>query len=633
MKKTGKIVLLLLVQVLLLLPVHAAQVDVQATVDRNTMYSGDTFTLSVVVSSEGSANMREPRLPTLKSFDVLNAWPETQIKSQFINGKFTTSRVKRFNYMLAPKSHGALSLGAVSVDVNGQIYKTKPISITVKKGSSPKGNTARTKQRRQRFKDPFSNMEEEAVDVFNQLLRRQRPLRGQREMNINPNEVYFVDTKVDKKKVYVGEQVTVSWYIYTRYDLTNIQNIKYPDLKGFWKEDIEIATNLSFSNEVINGVMYKKALLASYALFPVKKGSSTIDVYKIKCRFRMPGLLGFRQTDYVVKGSPSINIKVLPLPSGQPKDFTGAVGDFRLKSSIEGLQVNADEPVNFKVQFSGRGNAKRIDLPELDLPKSVDIFDTKDSSKFNKNGTSFKNYEILLVPRVPGELILKPMSFSFFNPRTRKYYSQKTKEFKLKVSESKNKQMLPQSRVVTTPGEAELKANNGPPPIHMSWSSQAGLSPKLKFKFWIFALIMSFAYLAWRYMIEFQVLNTTQGIDVELKRRIGTLNDYASKDQWRKVGIEGSNLIYFLLGELSGAGGANRQADKLLEMAPPSVRRGAGEGILNQLKTFEEVAFAPLEVVGAKKDKKSLRIMIKSLDKICKSAVKLSKNDTHLGGE
>jgi len=43
---------------------------------------------------------------------------------------------------------------------------------------------------------------------------------------------------LDKTEVYEGEQVTANWSIYTRGSLESLDRVKFPDLKGFWKEII-----------------------------------------------------------------------------------------------------------------------------------------------------------------------------------------------------------------------------------------------------------------------------------------------------------------------------------------------------------------------------------------------------------
>jgi hypothetical protein len=40
----------------------------------------------------------------------------------------------------------------------------------------------------------------------------------------------------------------------------------------------------------------------------------------------------------------------------------------------------------------------------LSLPSTLEVYDTKNEAKFFKEGTSFKEFELILIPRQPGSL-------------------------------------------------------------------------------------------------------------------------------------------------------------------------------------------------------------------------------------
>src|SRR5690606_33644425 len=139
-------------------------------------------------------------------------------------------------------------------------------------------------------------------------------------------------------------------------NLTNFEPIQYPALRGFWKEDIEIATRLNFTNVVINGMPYRKALLVSYALFPIKPGTATIDSYKMRATAIMSSAFGVFGKPYTfTKVNPPVKVQVLPVPTqNQPSDYSGAVGSFDIKASVDRTTVAANEPFSLKIRFQGR---------------------------------------------------------------------------------------------------------------------------------------------------------------------------------------------------------------------------------------------------------------------------------------
>ena len=112
-----------------------AQVNVQATVDRNEMGMGDTLTLSISVTSKESVEAQEPRVPQLNGFELVNSWNSSSTSSRLVQGnggmQFETQRRQDFNYMITPQRSGTLSIPGFEVIVDGKKYETKPIRIQV----------------------------------------------------------------------------------------------------------------------------------------------------------------------------------------------------------------------------------------------------------------------------------------------------------------------------------------------------------------------------------------------------------------------------------------------------------------------------------------------------------------------
>jgi hypothetical protein len=316
---------------------------------------------------------------------------------------------------LAATREGNITIGAAEVVVDGQAIRTNPITVQVV-SNAPQGPPPQ--QRAQPNQPPGfpGGIDPDSLedDIFSQLLRR-RLNPGRPALPTNTEDIFFIHVDVDKRKVYQGEQVTVAWYLVTRGQIADIDTLKYPSLSGFWKEDIEVATRLNFQPEIINGIPYQKALLASYALFPIKVGTSKVDSYRAKCRVIGMSAFGQPLDQQVTKESPEINIEVMPLPeAGKPASFTGGVGEFTVSAQTDVATVKANNPITFKVRIEGRGNAKAIEFPPVTWPQGVTPYETKSEMKFFPNGRSFKQFETLLVPRAPGEIIIPSVSFGFF---------------------------------------------------------------------------------------------------------------------------------------------------------------------------------------------------------------------------
>lgn len=571
----------------------ADQPKVVATVDQNKLAVGDTFTFTVSVTSSDKVELGEPRLPEIEDFELINSWSGSEMNMSYSNGELQRTHVQTFNFMLSPVKEGELELGPARLLVAGQEVKTQPIKLSVGKESSGAGRMAQPR--------PLDLFEDNDA-LFDQLLRRQLP--SYRTQPVNPNEAFFIQVEVDKQEAFVNEQVTASWYLYTRGQIRDLDTLQYPSVNGFWKEEIELATRLNFEQEVVNGIAYKKALLASYALFPINPGKATVDEYKAKCTVITPSNFGFGRPYQFTKSSKPIKINVKPLPTEErPLNFSGAVGRFRVQSTVSANSVEVNQPVTLSLKFEGRGNAKLIDLPSLDLDKSIEVYDTKEEAQFFKTGLSYKNFEILLIPREVGRIKIPEIATSLFDAETSSFYEIKAESFEIVVS--------PQQGMDPTAQDQPLRLaqqETDLPKVYLSWKSESFLeAPGFRGLFW--GGLYSLAALAFGFIVKRERSRDLKPtLRALVKIRTDKMKSLISTSpvQWRAFGKEGANAIYFVLGQLSGDGGAHKEFDQLLLSLPPSVRRNFGESLKELLSQLEWLSFAPEEVVGSQKDKEFL---------------------------
>lgn len=646
MTKIGKHFCRALVLAALAVPAWA-KVSVQATVDRNEMAVGDSFTLAVVVSSDESVDIKEPRAPEMDAFDLLNSWQSSSTSQRLVNGsggmQFEVQRRKDFNYLLAPRKKGTYSVGAFEVVVEGKVYNTQPITISVGQpgtggNQQQQGGGTRGQQLRRQMpggfpgQDMLDQMDRAEEELFNQLLQRRQgggvpPSGGvgpgvnsgrpqaepqYRSMPSNPNEAFFIQVEVDKTEVFEGEQVTASWYIYTRGQMESLDRLKFPDLKGFWKEIIEEVPSIQFSEEIINGVVYKKALLASHALFPIKAGVAVIDEYKIKSRVRLPSNgfsgFGFGQAYEYTKSSQRVKINVKPLPTeGRPSDFSGAIGQFDVNAQADGQNFLVNQPFSLKVRFEGNGNAKLIELPAIEWPKTVEVYDTKSDAKFFKNGRSYKEFEILLIPRQEGELKIPPISVGTFDPQTKKYVNRQTQEIILHIQANPN---APSGNVGGPVGPVDGKSPAAPaakpnmlsgtvlPDLILSFENPSSFKFASMPGFWggVYGFVALF--LVWRSKAELGWGRRRQNLRELVQKRYKKLDALVKKNDYRGIGAEMMNIFNLVLGNISGREASGLELERMLGRIPPSLRREFGEAITKQYEVFQVMSFAPEDMLG-----------------------------------
>lgn len=597
--------------------------------------------VTLTITSEDALNVDDPRAPDFDGFELVgqsSGMGMSQRPVQTANGmKIKNVHSKTFRYNLMPTRTGQLSIGSFDVVVNGKAVRTQPQLIKVSPagsgstGSGGRNNRGQAKGRRQlnpddESEDPFDQIQKMEEQMFNNLLsRRQQQLMQPsvepqyRSEPGNPNEAFFVQVEVDKTEVYEWEPVIVTWNVYTRGRMESLDRVKYPDMRGFFKEIIEENPTIQFMDEVINGVPYKKAMIGTYALFPMKAGKSYIDEYKIKSKVALPSPFGLAKAYEYTRSSKKVEITVKPLPTdGRPKDFAGAVGNFEVQSGVEASSFPAHQPLSFRVRIEGSGNAKAVELPAINWPEGIEVFDTRNESKFFKNGKSFKEFEILLIPRKEGPMTLPSVNLSFFDPVAKKYYSRTTQPVQIQVTPGNaNAAAADRMKSAASPAAKPETAKAFPEPM-INLEKSFTVNAFLRSGLWIGLIVLMLVLLVWKARRELS-WGKKKALKVEiLEKRLKQASKTCVEEKAKTHGAEMLNIFYQSLGE-SNQGSEAIEASKLLEQAPASLRRDFGTRILQSIEFYQAICFAPEEMT------KSLRA-IDSLLKQYKEASELIQN-------
>lgn len=630
MTKIGSVFSLLCLTLFLASPARAL-VSVQSSIDNDRVGVGQPFTFTLLVLSTENVQVHSPRPPDLEGFELIQAWDSTAVSQKMVQTEqgmdWQTQRRREFHFQLRPQRAGRLTIGAFEVVVDGKPHRTQPLILNVsqepQEAPRGRGRGGRPEPLPPGFSWPGVNslddLDRAEEELFNQLLRqrRQAPSRPDpqyRSLPQNPNDAFFVQVEVDRTEVYEGEQVTASWYIYTRGQMETLDRVKFPDLRGFWKEIIEEVPTIQFTEEIVNGVPYRKALLASHALFPIKAGNAVIDEYKIKSRVRLPSQgFGFGKAYEYTKSSQRVQIKVKPLPAeGRPSNFSGAVGDFDISLGTDAAQVPSHQPFSLKVRFEGVGNAKLIELPAIEWPPGLEVYDTKSESRFFKNGRSYKLFEILVIPRQEGSLDIPSIGMSIFDPRTGQYVSKSTQPLRLHVVPGAQGPAKESERM-TGGGEGSKSASAPktpqlPPLILNAEASAFALPPLARPALWLSFWIALCAGLYLKARAEFGWGRRQRDLREIVARRWKSVESALKGGDHRRVGAEMTNLFSLVLGEVAGQPGlTTEEVGKVLEKLPPSVRREHGDAIVRQFEFFQLLSFAPDSVIGPLKEPERLK--------------------------
>ncbi|RGR52667.1 BatD family protein [Phocaeicola plebeius] len=385
----------------------------------DVVVSGDQVRLVFTVNSQ---DIKDFRAPSIKGFDVLMGPSRSQQSSiQIINGKRTSNSSTAFTYILLAGNPGTYTIPAASVEVNGEKVFSNAISIKVLPQDQTSGNSG-------------NNGGGSASSSRSQAA-------GSR---ISANDL-FITATASKTTVHEQEAILLTYKVYTVVNLRQLYG-KMPDLKGFHTQEVELPQQKTFTLEHYKGRNYNTTVWSQYVLFPQQTGkleipSITFDgVVAQQTISDDPFDAFFNGGGYVeVKKkitTPKVVINVQPL-SAKPAGFSGAVGEFKLASSINATDVKTNDAVTIKLTLSGTGNMKLIGTPEVKFPQDFEIYDPKvtDDYKLTNSGlTGTKTFEYLAIPRHAGNFTIPAIEFTYFDLKSNSYKTLKTEAYNLKVA-------------------------------------------------------------------------------------------------------------------------------------------------------------------------------------------------------
>lgn len=399
---------------LLLVPSFARAQDVQvnASVSTDTIGIQEQLQYTISVSGKDSGEAETPRLSRFRGFQVV-AGPSVSTQFQWINGR--TSSIKSFIWVLLPEKEGEFTIDPVEVRIGSKTFKTQPILVRVTKGSGQPGVP------RQRNMTPFQDED----------LRPRSRTTG---------EEVFVSAELDRASAYPGQQITLSFHLYTQVGVTGIQLQENPPLTGFWVEDLEVPSNPTGMRKVVNGKEYIEYVIKKQALFPNTPGTLRIPTSTFVISAKSTGdFFGiFGQTETLYRKTKEVSLEVKPLPmQGRPAAYVNAVGSFNLTSNLDKSEAATGEAITLRVKLSGRGNLKMV--PDITLPTLTDF--TVYSSKRVDNVRPFegnliggdKTWEYVIVPKAPGDQTIPSLSFSYYDPGNERYETVTAPTLALKV--------------------------------------------------------------------------------------------------------------------------------------------------------------------------------------------------------
>lgn len=338
----------------------------------NEFYKGDVVQFSITASGK---DIKIPNIDTIENYSVQTLGTSSQ--TRIINGARTQSITK--NYIFKPLKN--ITIPPFDISIDGNIVKTKAKTI--------------------------------------KLLKVEKTI----------SDLYKFDINVDKKDVFVGEEIQLDLNFRYKKDL-DIVNLEFqkPDFENFWVKELNRK-----EPKQPNGEYAEQKL--SYLLFPQKAGKLQIEPLKIGVVLRDNRYANSffmtvaTTTTPVYSNAIELDIKKLP-------NKLKLIGDFKISASIDKNIVEQGDAVSYKVHIEGRGNIDDIDEVKLNIANAT-IYDNPSKKEYNLNqngygGTYTKAFSIVATDN----FTIPPIEINYFDKRTQKAKTIQTKEYKIQVNKT-----------------------------------------------------------------------------------------------------------------------------------------------------------------------------------------------------
>ncbi len=373
--------LMVLAALMLVPPARAELLSAAASLSASNVVTGEAFQLRVRITTDKKENVSWPVVEGLEPFSVTRSTAtSTSSQTTIVNGAVSnsTSFVTDFIFSLTAQEGGTYTLGPIT-----HVY----------------GNAAR--------------------DL------------GRAVVTVTKTEpALSMRSSLNKQRLYAGEQVLYTLRIMPK---DGVQSIDRPD-------DLQKRIGEKFYFHQLDQEIVRKTATVEgretqvydvrIALFPLLSGPARLEGISITYRQLRPGVSqGQTFFDMFFGGGGSVvtqtatasplRVNITPLPPGAPPDFTGSVGSYSVKASLNQAVVAAGEPVTLTVTVRGNGNPRSITRPTLpDLPH-FEVYDPEESGGSAPEGAALwttRTFKYVLIPGREGSHELGRVGFPYFDP-------------------------------------------------------------------------------------------------------------------------------------------------------------------------------------------------------------------------
>jgi hypothetical protein len=374
------------------LPFALPAATLSAQLKPTTVNLGNSATLTLRCEGSTPATVNPIYTSNNLALKFLSSGAETRI----INGIRTTTGV--FTYKVTPKIAGRFAVPAFRAMVNGKNIESDSLTLTV--------------------------LAEDGNNTPNNLSKGP------------PTAKLLVKTTDNDKEFYVGEVFSVSMELLAlglRQNHLPVPQLLTPGIRFTRiRPEYQLTRSRAYGGGLYNVYLFQTGAVA---MKPGKMNLTfEVDVNVMDYTSDVFG----RERKLHLTSDP-IALNVLPLPKkGQPKNFTGAVGKFKLTMEARTQNVRTGDPVELTVRLFGRGAIEDTPVPTAANWDGFKVHPATSQINYTdaQHMSSLKEFKQMITPMRPEITHVPPLEFSYFDPTARQYVSLSTSPIKLQVKGS-----------------------------------------------------------------------------------------------------------------------------------------------------------------------------------------------------
>ena len=409
------------------LTARAQQFSVQAAIEKNQVFVGESFVFQIQI--EGSDSPEKPDVSAISDFTIqeLGGQQNSSQSMTIINGQ-VNQVVKRgyiFSYRLTPKREGRLSIPSISVSADGKSMATRPIAIQ----ATPPSETNDFKLR--------MSLSERKAYVGQPVTLTTTWYVGKDVREFSFNVPALDDDRFDV----AGSDPVVDQNRRDRYVAIPLGDSQIIGEKGKGSLEGKEYVTVRFSRTLIpkraGNIALPTATVTCQTLkgYSQNRGRRSNDFFGSD--FFGMGRRAVYETAVVPSNSPALQVLKLPT-TGRPAGFSGLVGKYKIAAEATPSEMNVGDPITLTVKISGPPYLGNVRLPPLatqsNLNRDFKIPQERAPGTLKSGGMVFtqtiraRHSEIDRIP---------PIELTYFDPASGQYQRAGTEAIPITVASAK----------------------------------------------------------------------------------------------------------------------------------------------------------------------------------------------------